>query len=170
MPMTTFINILKNKKPSTTESIGRNIEYDYFDVGNEKSNIFAPTGEMAEWSKAHAWKVCNRQKRFMGSNPILSAGFYRSSFFNHCFFNYRETMSAKYHLGVWTIFGLFMVLVYIGLGFYMIFFPNFNEAFNIPPEYGSLKVFFGIFLIAYGIIRFVRILPKLKKNQNNEEE
>ena len=25
------------------------------------------------WSKAHAWKVCNRQKRFMGSNPILSA-------------------------------------------------------------------------------------------------
>jgi hypothetical protein len=28
---------------------------------------------MAEWSKAHAWKVCNRQKRFMGSNPILSA-------------------------------------------------------------------------------------------------
>jgi DNA processing protein len=30
-------------------------------------------GEMAEWSKAHAWKVCNRQKRFMGSNPILSA-------------------------------------------------------------------------------------------------
>ena len=28
---------------------------------------------MAEWSKAHAWKVCNRQKWFMGSNPILSA-------------------------------------------------------------------------------------------------
>jgi hypothetical protein len=28
---------------------------------------------MAEWSKAHAWEVCNRQKRFMGSNPILSA-------------------------------------------------------------------------------------------------
>lgn len=30
-------------------------------------------GEMAEWSKAHAWKVCKRHKRFMGSNPILSA-------------------------------------------------------------------------------------------------
>lgn len=30
-------------------------------------------GEMAERSKAHAWKVCNRHKRFMGSNPILSA-------------------------------------------------------------------------------------------------
>ena len=28
---------------------------------------------MAEWSKAHAWKVCICQKRIMGSNPILSA-------------------------------------------------------------------------------------------------
>ncbi len=31
-------------------------------------------GEMAEWSKAHAWKVCIRQKRIKGSNPFLSAG------------------------------------------------------------------------------------------------
>ena len=30
-------------------------------------------GEMAEWSKAHAWKVCIRQKRIKGSNPFLSA-------------------------------------------------------------------------------------------------
>ena len=168
--MTTFINILKIKKSSTSGGNCRNKEYDYFDVGKEKMNIFAPTGEMAEWSKAHAWKVCNRQKRFMGSNPILSAGFFKRSLSNHRFFNYRETMSTKYHFGIWTIFGLFMVLVYIGLGFYVIFFPNFNNAFNIPPEYSSLKVFFGIFLIAYGIIRFVRILPKLKKNQDNEEE
>ena len=28
---------------------------------------------MSEWSKEHAWRACNRQKRFMGSNPILSA-------------------------------------------------------------------------------------------------
>ena len=28
---------------------------------------------MAERSKAHAWKVCKRQKRFVGSNPTLSA-------------------------------------------------------------------------------------------------
>ena len=48
----------------------------YLCVGNKKMNIFAHFGEMAEWSKAHAWKVCNRQKRFMGSNPILSAMFY----------------------------------------------------------------------------------------------
>ena len=31
------------------------------------------TGEVAEWSKAHAWKVCVRQKRTKGSNPFLSA-------------------------------------------------------------------------------------------------
>ena len=30
------------------------------------------TGEVAEWSKAHAWKVCKRQ-RFEGSNPSFSA-------------------------------------------------------------------------------------------------
>ena len=30
---------------------------------------------MAEWSKAHAWKVCKRRKRFKGSNPFLSALF-----------------------------------------------------------------------------------------------
>ena len=29
-------------------------------------------GEVAEWSKAHAWKVCIRQ-RIEGSNPSLSA-------------------------------------------------------------------------------------------------
>ena len=32
-------------------------------------------GEMAEWSKAHAWRACKRQKRFLGSNPSLSAAF-----------------------------------------------------------------------------------------------
>ena len=30
-------------------------------------------GEVAEWSKAHAWKVCKHQKCFQGSNPCLSA-------------------------------------------------------------------------------------------------
>ena len=28
-----------------------------------------------EWLKRHAWKACNRQNRFAGSNPVLSAGF-----------------------------------------------------------------------------------------------
>jgi biopolymer transport protein ExbB len=30
-------------------------------------------GEVAEWSKAHAWKACIRRKRIKGSNPFLSA-------------------------------------------------------------------------------------------------
>ncbi len=30
-------------------------------------------GQVAEWLKAHAWKVCIRQKRIEGSNPSLSA-------------------------------------------------------------------------------------------------
>ena len=30
-------------------------------------------GEMAEWSKAHAWSACMRQPRIVGSNPTLSA-------------------------------------------------------------------------------------------------
>ena len=29
--------------------------------------------EVAEWSKAHAWKVCILHKGIVGSNPILSA-------------------------------------------------------------------------------------------------
>ena len=28
-------------------------------------------GEVLEWLKRHAWKVCKRQKRFAGSNPAL---------------------------------------------------------------------------------------------------
>ena len=41
-----------------------------------KSNNFAPAiaqGEVLEWLKRHAWKACNRQNRFAGSNPVLSA-------------------------------------------------------------------------------------------------
>ena len=32
-------------------------------------------GEVLEWLKRHAWKACNRQNRFAGSNPVLSAVF-----------------------------------------------------------------------------------------------
>lgn len=42
-----------------------------------KKITFAPRkrqGEMLEWLKRHAWKACNRQNRFAGSNPVLSAG------------------------------------------------------------------------------------------------
>ena len=30
-------------------------------------------GEVSEWSKEHAWKVCIPQKGIEGSNPFLSA-------------------------------------------------------------------------------------------------
>ncbi len=32
-------------------------------------------GEVSEWSKEHAWKVCICQKCIEGSNPSLSAEF-----------------------------------------------------------------------------------------------
>ena len=40
-------------------------------------------GKVLEWLKRHAWKACNRQNRFAGSNPVLSAMFLAiTSFFN----------------------------------------------------------------------------------------
>jgi len=32
---------------------------------------------VAEWSKAHAWKVCIGQKPIVGSNPTRSANYLR---------------------------------------------------------------------------------------------
>lgn len=34
-------------------------------------------GEVSEWSKEHAWKVCILQKGIKGSNPFLSAEFFK---------------------------------------------------------------------------------------------
>ncbi|GEM_PF-1455513 len=42
-------------------------------------------GEVAEWSKARAWKVRKLQKGFAGSNPAFSAGFYLKTFDNYKF-------------------------------------------------------------------------------------
>jgi hypothetical protein len=35
--------------------------------------MFITKGEVAEWSKARAWKVRKLQKGFVGSNPTFSA-------------------------------------------------------------------------------------------------
>ena len=35
--------------------------------------LCACIGEVSEWLKEHAWKVCIRQKCIEGSNPSLSA-------------------------------------------------------------------------------------------------
>ena len=45
--------------------------------------IFAPRiGEMQEWLNWPAWKASKRQKRFRGSNPLLSAKFYKADDFS----------------------------------------------------------------------------------------
>lgn len=46
---------------------------------------FLYKGEVAEWSKARAWKVRKLQKGFAGSNPAFSAGFYLKTFDNYKF-------------------------------------------------------------------------------------
>ncbi len=38
-----------------------------------KKSCLAKQGKVLEWLKRHAWKACNRQNRFGGSNPPLSA-------------------------------------------------------------------------------------------------
>jgi hypothetical protein len=50
----------------------------YFSFANslkKRRRDFKETGEVSEWSKEHAWKVCIRQKCIEGSNPSLSAKF-----------------------------------------------------------------------------------------------
>jgi hypothetical protein len=50
----------------------------YFSFANslkKRRCDFKETGEVSEWSKEHAWKVCIPQKGIEGSNPSLSAKF-----------------------------------------------------------------------------------------------
>ena len=46
---------------------------DIFCILRANLGLMPLKGEVAEWSKAHAWKVCKPQKGFEGSNPSLSA-------------------------------------------------------------------------------------------------
>ena len=39
----------------------------------ELQSTISIIGEMSEWSKEHAWKVCILQNGIKGSNPFLSA-------------------------------------------------------------------------------------------------
>ena len=123
---------------------------------------FCGHGEMAEWSKAHAWKVCNRQKRFMGSNPILSAIFLFYIFFG--FIVTAKQMPGKFNFSFMVIFSLVMVLLYIGIGIYLLVSKTFDY---IPMQYRSV---FAIFLMLYGIFRFVRIYPKLTNKRRYEDD
>ena len=84
-------------------------------------NYAASHGEVAEWSKAHAWKVCNGQP-FEGSNPSLTAIFYsvRSKIFlqpdpvgrNNFFFFSQSVVKAlqlAFELLFWKV--LYVVLL-----------------------------------------------------------
>ncbi len=69
-------------------------------------------GEMAEWSKAHAWKACWRHKRHEGSNPSFSADFANKIFFinfNIQFINQNRRQTMKRLLGTIAVIGLFIL-------------------------------------------------------------
>ena len=127
---------------------------------------------MAEWSMAHAWKVCIRQKRIMGSNPILSA-------INCCFFRYlylqdersfktilKMALNNNLFSRIMTIFGFFMVPVYLGIGVILIYFPAYTYLPPTLPQ--NLKSVLGLFFIAYGIFRFARIYQKNRELKRKE--
>lgn len=62
-------------------------------------------------------------------------------------------------------FGFFMVVVFVGLGIMLIFFPVYTY---LPPE---MKKIIGFFFLAYGIFRLARItsqIRELKRNERNE--
>ncbi len=65
-------------------------------------------------------------------------------------------MSGRWNFGVWNIFGLFMVAVYIGLGIYMLITHSFDY---VPSTY---RVVFAIIMILYGTFRLVRVFNKLR--------
>ena len=145
-------------------ALGKEINQDNFSLLQHvrKFIYFCGHGEMAEWSKAHAWKVCNRQKRFMGSNPILSAIF---SYFNRLFYSvFGHLMSRKINFDFMVIFSLLMVVLYIGIGIYLLV----SKSFDYIPMH--IKGIFAVFFIMYGVFRFVRIYPNITKKNRHEDE
>ena len=52
---------------------------------------------MAEWSKAHAWKVCKRQ-RFEGSNPSLTAIIKSNTIQKHRETNFNKTLILDFRV------------------------------------------------------------------------
>jgi hypothetical protein len=68
-------------------------------------------------------------------------------------------MGGKWHFDFMSIFGLFMVAVYIFCGIFIIVTPVFDLA-------KELRVIFGSVIIIYGIYRFVRTYVKLKNPES----
>ena len=61
-----------------------------------------------------------------------------------------------------TIFGFIMVVVFIGLGIMIAFFPVY------PGMTHEIKVIFGCFFIAYGFFRLARIIQQIREQKREE--
>ena len=122
------------------------------------------SGEMAERSKAHAWKVCIRQKRIMGSNPILSAikyilfRFFYTFKFLISFMAINKEIISKIFIG----FNIFMIAIFFLVGFLFIYSP----IYPFIPR--NMKLIFGGFFIAYGVFRLARFLQHYKEQKRKE--
>lgn len=75
-----------------------------------------------------------------------------------------ERKSLKIGNNILKCFTFFMVLVYLALGFGLVFTRLFHE--RIPD---FQKKAFGIFLLAYGCFRAYRLINSFKKDENDDE-
>lgn len=69
-------------------------------------------------------------------------------------------MSRKWNFSPMNIFSLFMVVVYIGLGIFILL----TDKFDYVPS--AFRTLFAIIMILYGIFRFVRVYFKLKNPES----
>jgi len=65
-------------------------------------------------------------------------------------------MDKRWNFNFMNIFSLFMVVVYIGLGIYILTTHQFDY---IPSNY---RYVFAAIMILYGIFRFVRVYTKIR--------
>ncbi len=76
MIIVNFVTCIEQFHETTLKKTTNELVYDFFCIlATWKTRLRAVTklGEVAEWSKAHAWKAYIRHKRIKGSNPFLSA-------------------------------------------------------------------------------------------------
>lgn len=60
---------------------------------------------------------------------------------------------------IYYVFGVFMVLFYVGMAYVMIFSPIFVKSISAPIRYGM-----GILFLVYGIFRGYRQVRDMKNN------
>ncbi len=66
----------------------------------------------------------------------------------------RKRMNTVYY-----IFGIFMILFYVGMAYVMIFSPIFVKSISTPIRYGM-----GVLFFLYGIFRGYRQVKDMKNN------